>query len=129
MHEYFTNTKHLNNLIWLYSPNASFGEKNSSTWNRTVDWAYPGDSYVDIIAGTNYADTMTIADYATYVSMNKPLGIAEFGPTLGGPTATQGTWDTSQIITRIKMNYPLIAFCVNWHSYPQQYLSLITNQN
>src|SRR5688572_1721081 len=100
MHDYFTNTKKLNNLLWVYSPNSSFGEKNSSAWNRTVDWAYPGDDYVDIIAGTNYDDKMNIVDYATYVSMKKPLGIAEFGPTIGGPAATKGTWDTSQIIVR-----------------------------
>jgi mannan endo-1,4-beta-mannosidase len=129
MHDYFTNTKHLNNLIWVYSPNASFGVDNSASWNRTVNWAYPGDAYVDVIAGTNYADNMTIADYSTYVSMKKPLGMAEFGPTIGGPAATNGTWDTSKIITRIKNNYPRIAFWVNWHSYPGQFWSLITNQN
>jgi mannan endo-1,4-beta-mannosidase len=130
MHDYFTNTKHLNNLIWVYSPNASFGVNNSANWNRTVDWAYPGDSYVDIIAGTNYADNMIIADYSTYyVSMKKPLGMAEFGPTIGGSAATDGTWDTSKIITTLKKDYPRIAFWVSWHSYPQQFLSLITNQN
>jgi mannan endo-1,4-beta-mannosidase len=129
MHDYFTHDKQLNNLIWVYSPNSSFGESNSSTWNRTVNWAYPGDDYVDIIAGTNYADNMILPDYSVYVSMKKPLGIAEFGPTIGGPAATNGTWDTSQIIVKIKNNYPRIAFWVSWHSYPQQDWSLISNQN
>jgi mannan endo-1,4-beta-mannosidase len=129
MHDYFTNTKQLNNLIWVYSPNASFGVDNSANWNRTVNWAYPGDDVVDVIAGTNYEDSMTVADYATYVSMKKPLGIAEFGPTIGGPAATNGTWDTSRIITTIKTKYPRLAFWVNWHSYPQQYWSIITNKN
>jgi mannan endo-1,4-beta-mannosidase len=129
MHDYFTNTKHLNNLIWVYSPNASFGVNNTATWNRTVNWAYPGDAYVDIVAGTNYDDSMTIADYATYVSMKKPLGMAEFGPTIGGPAATNGTWDTSKIITTIKTKYPKIAFWINWHSYPQQSWSIFANKN
>jgi mannan endo-1,4-beta-mannosidase len=129
MHDYFTNTKELNNLIWLYSPNASFGVNNSANWNRTVDWAYPGDDYVDIIAGTNYYDKMILVDYPAYVSMNKPLGIAEFGPTIGGPAATDGTWDTSQIIATIEQDYPRVAFWVSWHSYPQQNWSLIANQN
>ncbi len=129
MHDYFTNVKHLDNLIWVYSPNSSFGENNSSSWNRKVNWAYPGDSYVDIVAGTNYADNMIISDYSTYVAMKKPLGMAEFGPTIGGPAATQGTWDTSQIVVKIKTSYPRIAFWVNWHSYPQEFWSLITNKN
>jgi mannan endo-1,4-beta-mannosidase len=129
MHDYFTNDKGLNNLIWVYSPNASFGVNNSANWNRRVDWAYPGDDYVDIIAGTNYDDTMTIIDYPVYVSMNKPLGIAEFGPTIGGPVAASGTWDTSQIITKFKKDYPRLAFWVSWHSYPTEHWSLISNQN
>jgi mannan endo-1,4-beta-mannosidase len=129
MHDYFTNTKKLNNLIWVYSPNASMGQNNSSSWNRTVNWAYPGDSYVDIVAGTNYDDNMILADYATYVSMKKPLGIAELGPKIGGPAAKNGTWDTSKIITKIKNNYPKISYWVSWHSYPQQCWSLISNLN
>jgi mannan endo-1,4-beta-mannosidase len=129
MRDYFTETKNLKNLIWVYSPNSSFGETNSSAWNRTVDWAYPGDAYVDVVAGTNYADNMIIPDYAKYVAMKKPLGIGEFGPTIGGPAATNGTWDTSQIIVTIKEKYPRIAFWVNWHSYPKQSWSLIANKN
>ncbi|HEY1406198.1 MAG TPA: glycosyl hydrolase, partial [Spirochaetota bacterium] len=82
MRNYFTNTKKLNNLIWVYSPNASMGADNTSTGNRTVDWAYPGDDAVDIVAGTSYNDNMSIDDYAKYVSLNKPIGMAELGPTL-----------------------------------------------
>jgi mannan endo-1,4-beta-mannosidase len=129
MHDYFTDTKQLNNLIWVYSPNSSFGEGNGSSWNRTVDWAYPGDAYVDIVAGTNYDDGMNLVDYGKYVALKKPLGIGEFGPTIGGPAATNGTWDTSKIVTKIKNSYPKIAYWVNWHSYPQQFWSLITNLN
>jgi mannan endo-1,4-beta-mannosidase len=129
MRDYFTEEKQLNNLIWVYSPNASFGEGNNSTWNRTVDWAYPGDAYVDILAGTNYADNLIIGDYAKYVSMKKPLGMAELGPTIGGPAAKIGSWDTSQIIVKMKNNYPRIAYWVSWHSYPGESWSLIANKN
>jgi mannan endo-1,4-beta-mannosidase len=129
MRDYFTNEKQLNNLIWVYSPNASFGEGNNSTWNRTVDWAYPGDAYVDIVAGTNYADNLVIGDYAKYITMKKPLGIAELGPTIGGPAAKNGSWDTSQIVARIKTSYPRISYWVSWHSYPGESWSLIANKN
>jgi mannan endo-1,4-beta-mannosidase len=127
MHDYFANTKHLNNLIWVYSPNASYGANNSSNWNRTVDWAYPGSSYVDIIAGTDYEDSLAIGDYQKYVSMGKPLGIAEYGPRTDGPVAKSGTLDTTKIIARIKKDYPRIAYWVSWHSYPHGHWSLISN--
>jgi mannan endo-1,4-beta-mannosidase len=133
MHDYFTNTKKLNNLLWVYSPNASMGETNSSSWNRTVDWAYPGADYVDIIAGTTYNDSITLADYRTYIKMNKPLGIAELGPKLGGTDTTRaelnGTWDTHSIITTIKKKYPKVAYWVCWHSYPKECWSIISNKN
>jgi mannan endo-1,4-beta-mannosidase len=131
MHEYFTNTKRLNNLIWVYSPNSSFGDGNvnSSSYNRSVDWAYPGADVVDIIAGTSYEDDMSIVDYKKYVSMKKPLGMAEFGPKIGGPVAAKGTWDTSKIIQKIKTKYPRIAYWVTWHSYPKECWSMISNKN
>lgn len=133
MYYYFTNIKRLNNLLWVYSPNSSMGQTNSSTWNRTVDWAYPGANYVDIIAGTTYNDTIRLEDYKTYASMGKPLGIAELGPTLNGndPNRAElhGTWDTHSIITAIKKKYPKIAYWVCWHSYPKQCWSIISNKN
>jgi mannan endo-1,4-beta-mannosidase len=131
MHDYFTKTKHLNNLLWVYSPSSSQGQKNNSTWNRTVDWAYPGDDYVDIIAGTSYTDELNIDDYSTYITMGKPLGIAEYGPDLGstGKFAANGTLDSRQILSRIKNDYPRIAYWVSWHQYPGQFWSIIGNKN
>jgi mannan endo-1,4-beta-mannosidase len=129
MRDYFTKTKRLNNLIWVYSPNASYGANNSSDWNRTVDWAYPGDAYVDIVAGTMYADSLSIDDYKKYVAMGKPLGMAEYGPTTDGPLAKNGSMDTTKIIARIKKDYPRIAYWVSWHQYPGQMWSIIGNKN
>jgi mannan endo-1,4-beta-mannosidase len=130
MHDYFTNEKGLDNLIWVYSPVSTYGNNTrTSSVFRAVDWAYPGDSYVDIVAGTNYADDMSISDYAAYLEMGKPLGMAEFGPVTDGPFAKSGTWDTSRIIERIKNDYPRIAFWVTWHSYPEESWSMVSNLN
>jgi mannan endo-1,4-beta-mannosidase len=128
MHDYFTNEKGLDNLIWVYSPASTYGnDTRTSSVFRAVDWAYPGDSYVDIVAGTNYADDMSISDYATYLTMGKPLGMAEFGPVTDGPFAISGTWDTSLIIERIRNDYSHIAFWVTWHSYPGESWSMVSN--
>jgi mannan endo-1,4-beta-mannosidase len=130
MHDYFTNNKGLDNLIWVYSPTSTYGNDTVTNYIfRAVDWAYPGDNYVDIIAGTNYADDMSISDYGTYINMGKPLGIAEYGPNSDGPFFKSGTWDTSRIIERIQNDYPRIAFWVCWHSYPGSSWSLVSNLN
>ena len=127
MHDYFTNDKGLDNLIWVYSPTSTYGNASPTDYVfRAVDWTYPGDDYVDIIAGTNYADDMSISDYPVYVNMGKPLGIAEYGLS---DVANSGTWDTSRIIERIKNDYPRIAFWVCWHGYPGTSFALVSNLN
>ncbi len=130
MRDYFTRDKGLDNLIWVFSPTSTYGNETVTNYVfRAVDWAYPGDNYVDIIAGTNYADDMSISDYGTYVKMGKPLGIAEYGPNSEGPYLKNGTWDLSRIIERIKNDYPRIAFWVCWHSYPWSSWSMVSNLN
>jgi mannan endo-1,4-beta-mannosidase len=130
MHDYFSKDKGLDNLIWVYSPTSTYGNDTVTNYVfRAVDWAYPGDNYVDIIAGTNYADDMSISDYGAYIKMGKPLGIAEYGPNSEGPYLKSGTWDLSRIIERIKNDYPRIAFWVCWHSYPWSSWSMVSNLN
>ena len=130
MHDFFTKEKGLDNLIWVYSPTSTYGNETVTNYVfRAVDWAYPGDNYVDIIAGTNYADDMSISDYPTYIKMGKPLGNAGFGPSSDGPFLKNGTWDLSRIIERIKKDYPRIAFWESWHSYPGSSWSMISNLN
>jgi mannan endo-1,4-beta-mannosidase len=47
MFNYFTNTKNLHNIIWVFSPDQS--RANPSRY-------YPGDAYVDIVALDVYTD-------------------------------------------------------------------------
>jgi len=127
MFNYFTYDKGLNNLLWVYSPN--FGGSMSDTWNRPVDWAYPGDDFVDIIAGTSYNDQLKITDYEKYISFGKPVGMGEYGPDLSGPLVKKGTFDTTKYVKVIKEKYPRVAYWVSWHSFPGECWSIITNKN
>lgn len=111
MHRYFTDVKGLHNLIWVYSPAAGGGGK-------PVQWAYPGDAYVDVVAGTSYDDGPDIADYASYLGFGKPLGMGEFGPMLGGAASLGGTFDDTRYATRLHTAYPAIAYWLSWHDYP-----------
>lgn len=127
MHDYFEKEKGLNNLLWVYSPCATLGQDNSSSWMRSVGWAYPGKEFVDIVAGTNYDDGVDIEDYAAYVKLGKPIGMAELGPQTDGPAAKAATWNTHRIIETIRAKYPKIAYFVCWHSYPGQAWSIVSN--
>ena len=42
-------------------------------------WFYPGDAYVDIVAGTKYDDQLIVPDYAELQRFNKVVAMGEFG--------------------------------------------------
>jgi mannan endo-1,4-beta-mannosidase len=120
MYRYFTSEKHLNNLLWVYSPEA-FDRSD-----RSVFWAYPGDDVVDVIAATSYNSTLTIPAYTSLAarasSAHKPLAMAEYGPPVWGegynpvPASAPLTFDAKKY-TRLLRDYPNVAYWVSWHSY------------
>ena len=116
MYNYYTNIRGLNNLIWVYSPTSTHGDpaviNNTANWNRNVTWAYPGDSYVDIVAGTVYDNDVILYDYDDYVSLGKPMGLAEIGPS---STENDYQMDSTVMIEQISTYYPRIAYWVSWH--------------
>lgn len=72
MFEYYTNTLHLNNLIWV--------------WNCPIKEAYPGDAYVDIVSMDIYLPKYEKTDYHQQyeqliqaTSSNKTAALAEVG--------------------------------------------------
>lgn len=98
MFNYFTNTKNLHNLLWVYSPFADRGNRSAY---------YPGDSYVDIVVLDAYADEpvrpmsrsptercvilstqATMPGYDEMLAFNKPFALGEIGP-----TTTNGSFD------------------------------------
>ena len=133
MYTYFTQVKGLHNLLWVYSPNRGPENTNESYGIASVDWCYPGADYVDVVAGTRYDDSLSIADYNKYKSFDKPLGMAELGPTLGGAAATAGSFDTRNY-TKVLANYPAVSYWVNWHDWnngngTREHQALVGNQH
>lgn len=112
MHQYFTEEKGLHNLLWVFSPNKSL-HIGLLTY-RPALWAYPGDDVVDIVAGTLYNDSLKLPDYDDFAGLNKPLGIAEYGPGL----PSDGHFDARLYAHRLLLSYPKVAYWVSWHSYP-----------
>lgn len=133
MFDYFTEVKGLHNLLWVYSPAATFFDPLQQSI-RPAEWIYPGDAYVDVVAGTAYNDRLDIGDYAAYLKFGKALGMAEFGPTLGAAAARTGVFDNTLRVSRLQTDYPAIAYFVAWHDWDngdgsQEHQSIISNPN
>ena len=133
MYRYFTQVKGLHNLLWVYSPNRGPATVDESYGIASVGWCYPGSNYVDVVAGTRYDDSLSIADYSSYQSFNKPLGMGEYGPTLAGAAATDGSFDTRNY-AKVLANYPAVSYWVSWHDWnngdgSREHQALVGNQH
>lgn len=75
MYDRFVNTHQLNNLLWVWSPNAP----NSYTVPYTPK--YPGDDKVDILAVDIYNNDFKQSHYEGLLGLarNKPIAIGEHG--------------------------------------------------
>jgi mannan endo-1,4-beta-mannosidase len=107
MFNYFTTTKGLNNLLWVYAPNIG----------SNVTKYYPGSAYVDVAGLDAYYDAPAVInppEYTAMLTLNKPLGFTEFGgvPAAGG---NNDVFNDDVVITSIKTYCPQMCFFMNWH--------------
>ncbi len=121
LYNFFTNTKGLNNLLWVYSPNEHYDPK----WTKPVDYHYPGDNYVDIVAPTSYKENLSIPDYETLRKLGKPMGIAEYGKP---PKMADGTVDNREYIDKIRSDYPEMKYFVVWHNWTGVKMAITSNK-
>jgi mannan endo-1,4-beta-mannosidase len=121
LYNYLTFNRGLNNLLWVYSPN----EHYNPTFTKPVDYHYPGNNYVDIIAPTVYKDDLSIPDYAVMKKLGKPMGIAEFGKPF---KQADGTIDNRQYIEKIRNDYPEIKYFVVWHNWTGVKMAIPSNK-
>ncbi len=106
MFDYFSKTKGLDNLIWVYSPNHG---------NKTAAY-YAGDPYVDLVgldAYTDFVDTEHIKGYAELAKMEKPFGFTEYGP--HGSQNPPGDYDYRRFLEGVKKDFPKAVFFMSWN--------------
>lgn len=106
MFDYFTATKKLDNLLWVYSPN--HGSK--------VATYYPGDHLVDVVgldAYTDFVDPAHIKGYRELAMLPKPFGFTEFGP--HGSFDPPGDYDYPRLLAGIDEHFPRACFFLAWH--------------
>lgn len=122
MYTYFKE-KGLNNLLWVYSPGESYSG-NAGPAGKSATWAYPGDTFVDVVAGIARDDSLSIKDYQALIDLKRPFGMAEYSPTpaeVGGKkSATTKTFDARTYVDRLHGSYPATGYWVSWHSYTAQ---------
>ena len=105
MFDYFSQTKGLDNLLWVYSPN--HGEKTAAY--------YAGDHYVDLVgldAYTDFVDPAHIRGYPEVAKIAKPFGFTEFGP--HGSSNPPGDYDYRRFVDGVRKNFPGVVFFMSW---------------
>lgn len=107
MFRYFSQTKRLDNLLWVFGPNMG---------NDAARY-YPGDAFVDVVgldAYTDHVDRAHIAGYAALVRTGKPFGFSEFGP--------HNSWnpprdfDCRRLLAAFETQFPRICFFLAWNA-------------
>ena len=113
MHDYFTKERGLDNLLWVYSHNVSYGNK----YTMETDYCYPGAEYVDIVALDWYTDTVDNLNannsYDDLTALGKPFGIGEFGPL----KRRDGSFDNLTLLKALTEGPWRAAFFVYWDSW------------
>jgi len=129
MHDYFSKTKNLDNLLWVYNttPKSSASIPDEAA-------LYPGDAYVDIVSFDHYAatfDSRVVGAYSTLRALGKPIALAEFGPPLD---QRLGTFDYTQLLSEIRSKTPDLVYFQVWSDFGSTkngfaWLSLASNIN
>jgi len=103
MFDYFTKTKKLDNLLWVYSA--------SNRRDPPPDYCYPGDSYVDIVGQDIYSDSAEVSGYENLLALGKPFCLSEFGKTIKNKDRP---FDYLVLIEKIKHKYPDTIYWLSW---------------
>jgi len=107
MFDYFTTTKGLDNLLWVYGPNHG---------NKTAAY-YPGERYVDLVgldAYTDFIDPDHIKGYVEVARLGKPFGFTEYGP--HGSRNPPGDYDYLRFIDGVQKHFPRTVFFMSWNA-------------
>ena len=110
MFDYFTHTKQLDNLIWVYESDSSVHD------SVPADYYYPGDDVVDVAGHNFYHDTWDLPFDADRLFRDYPKVYAfpQAGPT---KETRDGSWDNMIMIDMIRARYPRCAFFSVWNTF------------
>ncbi len=115
LYKTLTETYHLDNLIWIYSPNKTNPELTAS-----IEPTYPGFEFVDVVGLGTFGSQPVFDDYPAFQAMGKPLVISEVGPN----TSSYGQFNQLQIPGAFLGK---AAYFLQWHSWSGARVSIVDN--
>ena len=108
---YMTKNKGLNNLLWVYSANASLWENGV----KDTDFYYPGNAFVDIVGMDYYEDSMdqfnNHGNYDKLIALWKPFGLTEIG------AQSKSGFDNRMLLNAVEKKYPNTIYALYWSGW------------
>ena len=113
-HDYFTKTKGLSNLLWVW-------EWHTAAPEGEIQDAFPGDEYVDIVGLSLYdSNPKALSAWGRLVALGKPVAFTEFGPKLQYSRNKESppyfSWDNLIQMEAFKAYFPEAVFFTRWHN-------------
>ncbi len=116
LHDYYTTTRGLTNLLWVFEPDASVHLASGATTSGTpIDYYYPGDDVVDVV-GHNFYDNDWVLPFnsdAVWRDHGKIFAV----PQAGSDDIRNGSWDNLYYLTGVTNSIPRLAFFCAWNSF------------
>jgi hypothetical protein len=117
VHDYFTDNKGLDNIIWAYHTRESDG---------ALEAFYPGDEYVDILGKSGYGPDLNFPEYEWAVEKKKQGKIIWWAE-LGINDRNKPPRDCMDLIEKLETSYPELAGFIFWSD--AGYYNVVGNLN
>jgi mannan endo-1,4-beta-mannosidase len=129
LHDYFTFTRGLTNLLWVYESDSAVhlvgGSASSS--GTMVDYYFPGDDLVDIAGHNLYDDDWKLAfdTDAIWRRYGKVFAVPQAGK--GSGQAGNTNWSNLTYLTGISNTIPRCSFFCVWNSFNSVFHAISDN--
>ena len=116
LHDYYTTTRGLTNLLWVFEPDSDVHLVNGATSSGTpIDYYYPGDDVVDVV-GHNCYDNDWVLPFDSD-TVWRGYGKIFAVPQAGSDTIRDGSWDNLIYLNGVTNTLPRLAFFCAWNTF------------
>jgi mannan endo-1,4-beta-mannosidase len=102
MFDYFTNVRHLNNVLWVYSVTPRSGDSM-----RPETYFWPGQTRVDVVSIELSHPGQGIAAWSQLKALAKPLALGDYRPTVAANVCDYG-----ELLDLVRSRFPEIVYFV-----------------
>ena len=133
LHGYFTQTRGLTNLLWVFEPDQTVHLVAGTTSSGTpIDYYYPGDDVVDVVGHNFYDDDWALPFRSDLIweRYGKIFAVPQAGP---GLQLRDGSFDNLTYLNGVTNTISRCAFFVPWNNITAgtntNYLAVVDNVN